>query len=354
MDDAVRAAGIVVFRLQERPEFLLLRNAKHGTWGFPKGRLKRGETDEEAAARETEEETGLAGMRTDPGFRASNDYEVVARGARRMKTVVYFLGQAGADAEARLSSEHSEGNWMPAPEAMDRLAFENLRAVLARAVARVWEAKGPGAAGVAAGDLPPARAREILFSLGSKADRWVLHSLRVGEVAAAAARALAAAGRPVDADLLYGAGVLHDAGRALDHENHGLVGHRLLQSLGLRFPARASLVHWLKGRTRREAEEDGWAGAAALDDLESLGAFGPLTFEERLIGLADALVASDRVVPLDERFDLAGERYGDTPWMRRNREISRRILAEVEGILGGPLWAKIRAGGSFDNGPDPR
>jgi 8-oxo-dGTP diphosphatase len=337
MSESVRAAGIVVYRLRERPEFLLLRNARHGTWGFPKGKLKRGESDEAGAARETEEETGLAGILLDPSFRVSNSYEVESRGAKKPKEVVYFLGEADRDAEFHRSAEHSEGAWFPAPEAQERLAFETLRAVLAAAVARVWEEKGPAAAGTGSRIASPAKAREILLSLGSKADRWVLHSLRVGEVAAAIGRALSVAGRPIDPDLLYGAGVLHDAGRALDHENHGLRGHALLLSIGLPFHARVSLVHWLKGRTRREAEEDGWAGGPPLDELERLGAFGPLSFEERVLSLADSLTAGDRVVSLEERFDLAGERYGDTPWMRRNRELSRKFLAEVEGILGRPL-----------------
>jgi 8-oxo-dGTP pyrophosphatase MutT (NUDIX family) len=338
MSGLVRAAGIIVFRLRERAEFLLLRASKHGTWGFPKGHLEGMETEEEAARRETEEETGLRDVRIDPAFRTSNEYEVAARGGRKPKSVSYFLGETDPDASFRLSPEHSEGAWARAPKAMERIPFENLRAALAAAVARVWESKGPGAAGIAAGAaLSPASAREILLSLGSREDRWVLHSLRVGEVAAAIARALEAAGRAADGVLLYGAGVLHDAGRALDHENHGLRGHGLLTSLGLAVHARASLVHWLKGRTRSEAEEDGLRDGAMLDRLESLGAFRPLSLEEKIVCLADALTASDRVVTLDERFDLADRRYGDTPWMRRNRAASRAFLAEIEGILGRPL-----------------
>jgi 8-oxo-dGTP diphosphatase len=41
------------------PEILLVHHARKRSWGFPKGRLERGETAREAALREVREETGL-------------------------------------------------------------------------------------------------------------------------------------------------------------------------------------------------------------------------------------------------------------------------------------------------------
>src|SRR5882672_3178098 len=56
-----RAAGAVVFRRTERgPRLLLLRAYKN--WDFPKGTIEPGESELDAAKRETLEETGLADL----------------------------------------------------------------------------------------------------------------------------------------------------------------------------------------------------------------------------------------------------------------------------------------------------
>src|SRR5260370_32818969 len=56
-----RAAGAVVFRRTERgPRLLVLRAYKN--WDFPKGAIEPGESELDAAKRETLEETGLADL----------------------------------------------------------------------------------------------------------------------------------------------------------------------------------------------------------------------------------------------------------------------------------------------------
>lgn len=57
----VRAAGGVVRRAgPDGEEVLLVHRPRYGDWTFPKGKAHPGETDEETALREVEEETGLA------------------------------------------------------------------------------------------------------------------------------------------------------------------------------------------------------------------------------------------------------------------------------------------------------
>jgi 8-oxo-dGTP diphosphatase len=57
----VQAAGGVVSRAGEGGvlEVLLVHRPKYDDWSLPKGKLEPGETHEEAALREVEEETGL-------------------------------------------------------------------------------------------------------------------------------------------------------------------------------------------------------------------------------------------------------------------------------------------------------
>ena len=56
MSEPIRAAGGVVRR---GDEVLLVHRPKYGDWTFPKGKAKDGESDEDCALREVEEETGL-------------------------------------------------------------------------------------------------------------------------------------------------------------------------------------------------------------------------------------------------------------------------------------------------------
>jgi len=59
--ELVRAGGGIVCRTAENGavEVLLVHRPAYGDWTFPKGKLDPGETEEEAALREVEEETGL-------------------------------------------------------------------------------------------------------------------------------------------------------------------------------------------------------------------------------------------------------------------------------------------------------
>lgn len=54
----IRAAGGLVFNEQEQALFIFRR----GKWDLPKGKLDEGESLEECAVREVEEETGLKGV----------------------------------------------------------------------------------------------------------------------------------------------------------------------------------------------------------------------------------------------------------------------------------------------------
>jgi 8-oxo-dGTP diphosphatase len=58
--ESVRAAGGLVFRIRNgETEIVLVHRPAYDDWAFPKGKLHAGETEEDAALREVEEETGL-------------------------------------------------------------------------------------------------------------------------------------------------------------------------------------------------------------------------------------------------------------------------------------------------------
>jgi HD superfamily phosphodiesterase/ADP-ribose pyrophosphatase YjhB (NUDIX family) len=299
--------------------------------------MEPGETEAAAASRELEEETGLTLVRVVPGFRKAVSYRIRGPGGEREKTAVYFLAET-TDGTVRHSPEHDVFGWLAAPEALRHIPFENLRSVLAHAVLAVWQEKGPAAFPLHGKErLAKPEAETILYSLGSRDDRWVRHCLRVGEVAESIGHRLQARGEPADPEFLYGAGVLHDLGRAIDHDRHGWEGYRLLTNLGLTAYARTSVSHWLKGRTAREMREDGIWMETLIEELDEKRRFRPLSPMERVVAVADAMVAGDRVVSMQERFERAHERYGDSPWMKRNEVICLAWLRAIEEKIGEPL-----------------
>jgi 8-oxo-dGTP pyrophosphatase MutT (NUDIX family) len=121
----VRAAGGVVLR--EGPagrEVLLVHRPAYDDWSLPKGKAYRGESDEDCALREVEEETGL---RCELGRELpSTSYH---DGKGRPKVVRYWAMEP-LDGAARPQSEVDDVRWLPLAKAKDALTWERDRAVL--------------------------------------------------------------------------------------------------------------------------------------------------------------------------------------------------------------------------------
>lgn len=125
----VTSAGIVVYRrINNDIEYLLLHYAA-GHWDFPKGKMEPGETLEETATRELQEEAGIqATILAD--FQESFSYSFQDYdGERAFKTVYYFVGEAKSHA-VTLSHEHKDFMWFPYKDACAQLTYANARALL--------------------------------------------------------------------------------------------------------------------------------------------------------------------------------------------------------------------------------
>jgi len=127
-----RSAGVIVFR--DGPagrEYLLLRSASGGHWGFPKGRVEPDEDEATAALRELHEEAGID-VELVPGFREVIRYEFT-RGSKSLhKEVIYFLGRARSF-DVKLSGEHLDYLWAPYERTRQRLSYENAQELLDKA-----------------------------------------------------------------------------------------------------------------------------------------------------------------------------------------------------------------------------
>ena len=109
--------------------FLLLQAQTGKPWGFPKGKIDAGESEEEAARREVTEEAGLSALSFESGFRQVVRYTFRRGRLLVKKDVVYFLACAQTD-EVHISWEHVAFRWAALREALDLVAYDNARELL--------------------------------------------------------------------------------------------------------------------------------------------------------------------------------------------------------------------------------
>jgi 8-oxo-dGTP diphosphatase len=120
--DLLRAAGGLVVR---DGLVLLVHRPSYDDWAFPKGKLEDGETWEDAALREVEEETGLRCELRE--YAGSTRYEV----GGGLKEVRYFWMRA--DREARPQNEVDALRWVTLAEALALLSYADDRKLVSDA-----------------------------------------------------------------------------------------------------------------------------------------------------------------------------------------------------------------------------
>lgn len=113
-------------------EYLIVKNRGGGAWGFPKGRLERGEEPEGAARREVAEEVGITCLEPVNGFEELLRYKFRRGGDVVDKKVVLFLARTDEPGEA-LPGEIQDIVWLPYEQALSRLTHGEQRELLRRA-----------------------------------------------------------------------------------------------------------------------------------------------------------------------------------------------------------------------------
>ena len=121
MSDEIRAAGGVVMR---GGRLAVVHRPKYDDWSLPKGKLNPGETWEQAALREVEEEIGVRG-RLGRELESSHYLH-----KDRPKTVRYWLMSIEEEGEFVPNDETDELRWVTPTEASALLTYERDRALV--------------------------------------------------------------------------------------------------------------------------------------------------------------------------------------------------------------------------------
>jgi 8-oxo-dGTP diphosphatase len=129
----VKAGGGVVVRPGESGVFVaLVHRPRYDDWSFPKGKLDRGESFEDGALREVEEETGMR-CRLGEELEPTNYQDRKGRD----KVVRYWLMEPVDDTDFVPNDEVDQLRWLAPPEAADLLSYPHDKELVTSAAERL-------------------------------------------------------------------------------------------------------------------------------------------------------------------------------------------------------------------------
>jgi len=129
----------------------------------------------------------------------------------------------------------------------------------------------------------------------------------------------------VDLNLIEIGSILHDIGRTKIHSfKHAFIGGKILKERGFSEKlVKICETHILGGLDKEDAAEFG------LPEKDYL----PMSLEEKIICLADKLIAGTREVSLEERFDRWFAKYGRSTILLKSKNRIIKIQKEIESLM---------------------
>ena len=149
------------------------------------------------------------------------------------------------------------------------------------------------------------------------------HSVKVADKALEIANKITKA--KVDMNLIEIGAILHDIGRIETHGfNHALTGGKILRQRAFSEKlARICETHILGGLDKEDAKE------FSLPEKDYL----PITLEEKIICLADKLIAGTKEVSVEERFNRWFSKYGRSSILLKSKRRIEKIQSELESLM---------------------
>jgi 8-oxo-dGTP diphosphatase len=129
------AGGIIIKKDGDGVKVLVTQHSKYKGWDFPKGHLELGETSEQAALREVEEETGVKAEIIEKV--GQTQYFYYEDGKKVFKTVTFFLMKFVEQGVATTAFEVSGTKWLSPDEVEGQLTFKDTKELWRKAKEKI-------------------------------------------------------------------------------------------------------------------------------------------------------------------------------------------------------------------------
>lgn len=138
------SSGGLVFKRTRRGVYFAMLKDSFGKWTFPKGHVRRGESYEDAAKREVNEEMGVENMHLKKALGHIDIWfrdRYVFKGRLIHKYIHYFLFEVPPNARLRRPKIQSTGEkiqavaWIPVKEVQERSNYKDMKPIIKEAFA---------------------------------------------------------------------------------------------------------------------------------------------------------------------------------------------------------------------------